>query len=237
MYEESVFRPDLLERREFWALHAWLVTRGPTSNIDYESVDSLFGFTEDHIYTFCKQETHDEFAWPCFRVQLPSGYFADIDFCNLPDDCCYPFSINHSDWSAPIEIAVSMGNFFVPAFRWKELLAISENAIGSDQRKASSQALLLLLPVMWVTRDDDSTEIKHCLAQAISVLKLAKQSNIDFLAEKLIEALRADLRWRHDDKLGWVNDGSYSTRNPNRTIPLSLEEFSRIREFFRAVGL
>lgn len=226
---KRTLRMELIKRPAFWAAHLWNVTRGPLAGGDPEIADSAFGITTDAIEAFYLRELSNEQEWPYFHIPLHSGFTVEIEYANEPEDHQVVYSLCQKEWTSPICVGKGGGHWRLPAFRWAELLEISQAAVQS------ASAMLLLLPSVWITRDDSADEIRRRLIGAWDNLNLVPRPQIRLLVEQLIISNQSDVRWRRQERLGWVNDGENSMRNPDSRGCLNAQEFSALLTFFNTM--
>jgi hypothetical protein len=227
---QATHRPDLLEQPAFWAAHMWNITRGPIAENDPEAADAAFGIWPNTIQDFCVQELFNEQQWPYFSVSLRSGFSVQVEYSNFPEDYEIIYRVCHKDWASSISVGKGGGHWQLPAFRWAELLEIGQAAA----RPAS--AMLLLLPSVWITRDDNMAEIRRQLIETWQNLNLVPRSKVMLLVEQLITSSQSDVQWRVQERLGWVNDGDNSRRNPDSPACLNAQEFSALQAFFNSMS-
>lgn len=226
---KRTLRMELIKQPAFWAAHLWNVTRGPLAGGDPEIADAAFGISADAIEAFYLRELSNEEEWPYFHIPLYSGYAVEIEYANKPEDQQVIYRVCQKEWASTICVGKGGGHWQLPAFRWAELLEISKIAV----RWAS--AMLLLLPSVWFTRDDNVDEIRRQLIEAWENLNLVPRSQVTLLVEQLITSSQSDVRWRHQERLGWVNDGDNSRRNPDSPERLNAQEFTALLAFFNAM--
>jgi hypothetical protein len=208
----------------------WNVTRGPIAKGDPDPADAALGIKPDDIKDFCMRELFNEEEWPYFRIALRSGFSLEVEYANFPEDYEVLYSLCQNDWASSICLGKGGGHWQLPAFRWTELLELSQAAVRSQT------AMLLLLPSVWLTREDNVDEIRHHLIDSWDTLAEISPCQVSLLVEQLISASQSDLQWRHEDSLGWVNDGANSRRNPDSPASLSRQEFSALLAFFTAMS-
>jgi len=225
---------ELLRLPAFWAVHMWHVTQGPVSLIEPDTTRAHFRLSEDELGTLWRRELSNELEWPVFRVLLRGGCSIEFEYANFPEDhdCgCY---IVHPDWSSPLCIGRVSGHWRLPALRWRELVRINEASVR-DRDCIPGTALLLFLPTVWLSDDDDRSEVRDQLTTAWANLKVVRQSTINALVEDLIVSATSDVPWAKDSKYGWINDDSHSCRNPSGPCRLTDDEFQRIAVFFETI--
>jgi hypothetical protein len=226
---KRTLRMELTKQPAFWAAHLWNVTRGPLAGGDPEIADRAFGIAADAIEAFYLQELSNEQDWPYFHIPLHSGYAVEVEYANEPEDHQVVYRVCQKEGASPICVGKSGGHWQLPAFRWAELLEIGQAACPS------AIAVLLLLPSAWITRDDTVAEIRRQLIAAWESLNLVPHSQVILLVEQLIASSQSDVRWRRHERLGWINDGENSRRNPDSPVCLNAREFSALLAFFNAM--
>jgi hypothetical protein len=229
---------ELIKQPAFWAAHMWNVSRGPLADGDPDITDAAFGLSTDAIEAFYLRELSNELEWPYFHIPLRSGCAIEIEYANEPEDHQVVYRVYQKEWASSICVGKGGGHWQLPAFRWAELLEIGQAAVEGGERKSwvSASAMLLLLPSVWLTRDDNVDAIRRQLIEAWEKLNLVPHSQADFLAEQLITSSQNDVQWRCQERLGWVNDADNSTRNPASPGCLNVQEFSALLAFFNAVS-
>jgi hypothetical protein len=221
---------ELTKQPAFWAAHLWNVTRGPLAGGDPEIADAAFGIATDAIEAFYLRELSNEQDWPYFHIPLHSGCAVEVEYANEPEDHQVVYRVYPKVAASPICVGKGGGHWQLPAFRWAELLEINQAAVWS------ASATLLLLPSVWITPDDNVDEIRPQLIAAWESLNLVPRSQVMLLVEQLITSSQGDVRWRRQERLGWVNDGDNSTRNPDSPGCLNAQEFSALLAFFNAIS-
>lgn len=226
---KRTLRMELTKQPAFWAAHMWNVTRGPLAGGDPEIADGAFRIATDAIEAFYLQELSNEQYWPYFHIPLHSGWAVEVEYANELEDHQIVYRVCQKEGASSICVGKGGGHWQLPAFRWAELLEISQAA------SLSASTILLLLPSAWITRDDDVDEIRRQLIATWQSLNLVPPSQVSLLVEQLIASSQSDVRWRFHERLGWVNDADNSTRNPVSPVCLNSQEFSALLAFFNGI--
>jgi len=208
----------------------WNVTRGPLAEGDPDIADAAFGISEYAIEAFYLRELSNEVQWPYFHIPLRLGYAVEIEYANESEDHQLVYRICQKEWAASICIGKGGGHWQLPAFRWVELLEISRAAVSS------ASAMLLLFPSVWIAPGDNLDEIRRQLIGAWENLNLVPHAQTTSLVEQLITSNQSNVLWRHQERLGWVNDGDNSMRNPDNRGCLNAQEFSALLAFFNILS-
>lgn len=227
---KRLLRTDLLEKAEFWAAHLWNVTRGPLATCNPCVFDATLGIETDRIEKFYLQELNDEQIWPYFHISLPAGFEIEIEYVNEPEDHQVVYRVRHEKSAASLCVGKGGGHWQLPAFRWPEVSQIGKLAVRSGS------SILLLLPAVWITSNDNLADIRRELTAAWQDLNPLPRSQVTLLVENLISSSsQSNVRWHHEEARGWINDGHNSTRNPNSPGRLNPAEFSTLLNFFSSI--
>ena len=222
-----MLRMDLLKKPAFWAAHMWNVTRGPLVTGDPNFTNASFRVSIEEIETFYLGELSNKVQCPYFRIALPFGYCVEVEYANEPDDYEVVYFICQQESPKQIHIGNGGGHWRLPALRWAELLAIS-TASGH-----SEPALLLLFPAVWITDDDDSTEIRDHLFDACKALDFVLENQIDVFVNQLIASSKCQIQWQKHDSHEWITNGKNSRRNPESGVSMNSEESLALNVFFK----
>lgn len=116
-------------------------------------------------------------------------------------------------------------HFSFPTLRMAELLMIA------NRLQEHRAAPLLLLRGAYLTASDKPP--KEAIRTWLQLVPgLPPESIPDILAD-LVNSVVADVHWRKDPALGWINNSVYSQRNPaSETSLLEKQDFQFIRWFF-----
>lgn len=119
------------------------------------------------------------------------------------------------------------GHWFLPMLRWDEIAYLSQQIkLDSTIENYSSFVLLLMLPCVWLTKNEDFGEVRKALVKAWFDTELVNQKNAEFLTLKFFEAVDArkeGFYWFLDNENNWVTNAHWSPRfseNPNRNAEL-----------------
>jgi hypothetical protein len=126
-------------------------------------------------------------------------------------------SDGQSDDPAAVSVSLAGG---VRGLRIEEVIAIAE----AMPRKAWT-AVLLLLPVVWLTAGDDVVAARRLAESAWTASKLVSRRSAAGLAELWVKAVDGgrDYKWRRT-AAGWICDAHWSTRGKNRKASRALNE-------------
>jgi hypothetical protein len=75
--------------------------------------------------------------------------------------------------------------------------------------------VLLMLPCVWLTKDEDFEDVRKVLTKVWLDTKLVNQENADLLAKQYCEAVDArkeDFYWFLDNENNWVTNAHWSSR-------------------------
>jgi len=108
-------------------------------------------------------------------------------------------------------LALVGGHWVLPGLRWQEAVAMGD-ALPRD----GWIAVLLLLPVVWLTAGDDPRAAHQAAASAWMASHLVEPSSASALAELWVSAVEnRDYRWRQTAD-GWCCDAHWSARSQGR---------------------
>jgi len=101
----------------------------------------------------------------------------------------------------------------LPGMRWQEAVAI-----GDAAPRDGWMAVLLLLPVVWLTAGDDSQAARRAAESAWAASNLVAASSASALAELWVSAVGGgkNFRWRRTPD-GWLCDAHWSARSKGRS--------------------
>lgn len=230
-----VGRSYLLKRKEFWALHFNALCGISRSEYNEDLTFSALGVEPARAEEFFTEELASEDYWPHFNFMLPGGYCVTVEYNNFPEDHQIEYQLRHAGWPDPVVVGVGTGNFFIPPFRWSEVLLFSRlAALHSGDTLSMPRALLLLSPGVWPAQCDDPRQIRAEIGRALEQLGLVKPEYLDPLVEQLARG-GGEIRWRKDARLGWINDGEYSFRNPHQKA-LTADDYGKIESMLAELG-
>jgi hypothetical protein len=223
----------LLTEPKFWAAHLWQITRDQNSDDTEEDFDRALGISSDATVSFYKRELTSESEWPSFHIPLCAGFSFLVEYENWPGDHVITYRILNSDRSVNICVGNTGGHDFLPMFRWEELVCLSRVAsLNSSCPFSGGQAMLLVLPSVWIPKDQGLKDIKKKLSLALDELHLGPGAQTSRMADELVKNSVQDVTWKYDEQFGWVNDGTYSRRNVNGAARLTDQEFACLKELF-----
>ena len=230
----------LLRRPEFWASHYFLILCDEEHD-SLEMVEQIFGVPPDAVDRFYSQylvHPADDDQPPQISLPLFDGFELQVDSVNCDDEYHeLRYFLHRHSWEQPELLGYASGHFALPAFRWTEIDSLSRalHRVLADEVVASS-ALLLLFPSVWITPSDDPAYLSQRLAQAWSALDFLQIRDLDSLIRFSIAHPAEDLAWWNDPRLGWINNGMYSFRNPETLMcKFSERRFQRVSEFIASV--
>src|SRR5262249_43834660 len=119
------------------------------------------------------------------------------------------------------------GHFSLPALRVGETMWLaSQTAFGPSN--------LLWLTTAYLATEESPTTL---VCEVASHLPGVAPRNANAISKALHRnATVKDLRWKRDPARGWINNWSYSQRNPQSQMSiLTPQDFVYIQEFFRDV--
>jgi hypothetical protein len=118
------------------------------------------------------------------------------------------------------------GHFSLPSFRIGEITKLGRSL------RAHPSAALLLLPGAYICTDD--TLPRDIVAEWVRQVPGIKPDFVPKLVESLLANRVPDLRWKLDERFGWINNWKYSQRNPDS--PMSILGFDDFRFIHRFLG-
>ena len=231
---QRALRMELIKQPAFWAAHSWNASKGPLAEGDPEICDAAFGMTTDVIEKFYVRELSSEELWPVLRIPLHSGFSVEVEYANEPEDHQILYQLCQDDWASAVCVGKSGGSWQLPAFRWKELLKVSDAARQKDTH-LEVLVLLLFFPAVWLTKEDSLNDVTRKLLDAWKRLNIMSHSQAAILAKRLCDSCQGNVLWHRNEQLGWINDGENSRRNPKSAVCLSNQEFHDLRAFMKAI--
>jgi Immunity protein 19 len=107
-------------------------------------------------------------------------------------------------------------HWILPMLRWTEVVNLSK-AINLDQRLENGDNLLilLLLPCVWITKNDDVSEIHKIVSDSWSKTGLVDFESAEMLASqfcKSTDGREKDYHWFLNDYNVWVTNATWSSR-------------------------
>ena len=126
--------------------------------------------------------------------------------------------------------------------RWTEARTVADSTVaGTGGLDQPWMRVLALLPM--VSDADPPADAELRIAAALrhgtdtvpwfAALEASGSDGVGAARWRLWDAVR----WRRDVRLGWVNDGDWSVRNPAGRGSLTDTEFVQLREFFAGLGV
>src|SRR5262249_50228104 len=146
-----------------------------------------------------------------------------------PEDHEVIYRVHRDGWERSICVGKGGRSWLLPAFRWSELLKLSNVTISGH-----GAALLLLLPSTWLTQEDDRAQVRNQLLSSLEDLQLPHSD--EPLVEQMVIDLQSETNWIENGQLGWINNEDNSRRNPKSRACLTQQEFSEVRNFLMAIS-
>jgi hypothetical protein len=214
---------DALTQREFWAmqLHLHFVS----DQVDDPSKEWLDVPSKkaDRWYKTRIDSHIAQGIWPYVRVPLPSSRYIELEMAGGVE---YQDRIWIGDQSGNRKVLLGYhsGHFSLPALRADEVRWLAE-VTHSD---ASN---LLWLAAAYMEEGTNLLPLATRLASQVPGLRPGKASAMAEALHRNREV--TNLEWVRDPSLGWINNWSYSQRNPQSQLSiLGKEDFAYIESFF-----
>lgn len=119
------------------------------------------------------------------------------------------------------------GHWALPMLRWDEVVLLSKNVKPvTEIENYSSFVMLLLLPCVWLTKDEDFKKVRRVLTENWTHTGLVSQENAELLTQKFREASNAEegeFYWFINGENNWVTNAHWSSRSfdkPGQQIAL-----------------
>jgi hypothetical protein len=198
-----------------------------------EFIEPFFGVSDqavnDYFLREFDQRGPDE-IWPYLEAPVRGGFMVQVEYAGTASET--RFYINHVEWQQPVCLGYESGHFALPAFRWCEVAAIGRSGGGIN----AARALLLVFPALWLVAEDEGNQIPSTLVEAWGQLGVAKRERLEEMVGQNIDHRTAEIRWWQDVRLGWINNGRYSFRNP-KTLMCEFDEdrFTKVAAFFAGI--
>ena len=229
-------RTAFLGRPDFWAMYYYTLLRTEDRESG-EWVEPLFGVSDEQVSELYTSHFRvvDDPPWPNVYLPMPDGFGISVEFADDGDH----YRLHHRGQNAPLRLGQTGAAEELPAFRWREIEQIAKTlAVTATSELHRKAGLLLLFPAAGLTGEDDRAAVSQALVAAWERLGVARKGRIGTLVDLCMDSVSCLVDWRNDPQLGWVNDDSYSRRNPLLAVkPYSRQEFALIRTFFRAAGV
>jgi hypothetical protein len=222
-----------LQKPEFWATHYFLLI-GDEENESSDLVQPIFGIEANKLYKYYESFVKPPESARMLSVGLDGGFGVGVAYVDCGESGNeMRFYITHS---APYHelLGHDSPHFALPAFRWEEVKKI--HASVKDKTIAAAAALLVF-PATYITVEDSESDVSSHLSQWWKDLPYVKVTNISTLVRDVIaNRTVSEIKWWIDPKLGWINDGRYSFRNP-KTLMCEFSEtrFERMHQFLSAL--
>jgi hypothetical protein len=228
------FRQEVLDNRLFWALVFGAGFGQIGEPPEMEAICSLLGVDPDAVEEWSNQLT----GWypgifddsdgcvqdpSAVRVPLAGGVDLTVEF--HPGDCYWMLTDDREP--SPAALANVGPHWALPGLRWQEAVAASDAIDRSSGDGAI--ALLLLLPVVWLTNSDDVDSARRTVANAWSGSGHVRGSGAPLLADLWVRAVRGGHKycWWVAPGLGWVTDAHWSSRGVQRS-PGEVQRINRL---------
>jgi len=205
----------------FWALHMWL----------HAECDELpeppiaFGLSKDQAnkeYERLFERHWDAGVWPFVRLPAGESRYVEIEYAV---DVEHQQRVWLGEGNRRVLMGYDSGHFSFPAFRASEVLALA-NLIT-----AHPSAPILLLPGAYLSAGE--TLAPEQVTKWLSVVPGIKTEFVAPIRASLLSHVVPEVQWRHDERLGWINNWAYSQRNPKSPMSILTDaDFTFIRQFF-----
>jgi hypothetical protein len=225
----------------FWAAHHHEILADDDHDTR-ELIEPIFGLEADDVTDFYMNEhvQPEGDSTPLF-LPIADGHSIAVETVDRgAHGHEQRFYVTHESWPTATLVGYHSPHFALPAFRWDEVRAIAAAASRNHGPTAQSAAMLLLLPSVYFTDADDLDAAERTVRDAWKTLPHIEVRNPELAAELSVASLSADeVRWWRDPRLGWINDGKYSLRNPTSALGRTLGEdrFARIDSFLAVMGI
>jgi len=233
-------RSDLLANPLFWAAyyHELLSATDvdsaeflePYFGVSVEAVDQFF--VDELCRSAHTRSAAPDSSWVSITMPLPEKFDLHLVFADAAN---YEqrYLLTHPAWSAPELLGYACGEFALPALRWHEIVQVALCCLDSTTSvRPSPLALVLLFPAMWLAPSDDRSQIHALLVTAWQKLGIIRPSMVQAFVSQIISYQISTLEWWHDQRMGWINNGEYSLRNPNTLMrQFAVVHFARISQF------
>ncbi|MCA9802331.1 MAG: hypothetical protein KC777_10105 [Cyanobacteria bacterium HKST-UBA02] len=211
--EEIVERNELLDDPRFWAiLYESFIEATMEDDFD-DGCQRFFGCAADEVDTLFSSlsQTGDLDSFPVYTVEmrLTGGFSVGLGLSMFPENFDIPVFLKEN--ADATLIGIIGGAFMLPALRWSELAVLQDRLLSQDAR-TRSRMLLLLYPSVYLTDEVDVEEVRTSLLRALAEAGIGA-THRDELVGRVTES-GSNAIWREDPRLGWVNDGRHSLRNP-----------------------
>lgn len=221
-------------KREFWATHYCLLMTDFEQNDD-ALLERFFGIAPEPLWAYDRALTRPPGATRPLVVALRNGFGLEVEYTDCGEDGTevrYYVTGKHPAFRELI--GYQSPSWALPALRWDEVKKIHGSL--SDPG-AAAVAGLLALPAAFLTTDDKPQEVAACLTRWWSALPGEGPNCIDELVGNIVENIRnPELRWREHAVLGWINNSSYSFRNPHTLMcEYSDARFDHMRQFLAGI--
>jgi hypothetical protein len=179
----------------------------------------------DEAYLRFLQRYWDDGIWPFIRLGIDEARYLEIEYADIEDmEKQNRLWIGGKD-GGRVLLGYDSGHFSFPWLRIAEVLTIA------NQLSIHRAAPLLLLRGAYLSKDDKppTDAVRTWLQQAPGV----KPDSTPDIVEELLDNVVADVQWRKDPALGWINNGIHSQRNPKGPMSVLKEpDFRFIQWFF-----
>ncbi len=155
------------------------------------------------------------------HVALANGVQLRVEF--HPGDQCW---FLQCEGVAEMMLANIGPHWALPGLRWQEVVAIGNAAPCNHWI-----AVLLLLPIVWLTHGDDVRVARLAAESAWVASGLVAAASASALADLWVKAVEGarDFRWRRKSD-GWRCDAHWSTRSDDKRDAASLNRLIAVAE-------
>lgn len=155
-------------------------------------------------------------VWPYLRLPFGGAKFVEIEFAAGVE---YQERLWLGDGNASRALmGYHSGHFSLPSFRIAEVLALGKSLT------AHPCAGLLLLPGAYIGADENLP--RDIVSEWVKEVPGVRSEFIPKIVESFLSNVVPELQWRFDERLGWINNWTYSQRNPRGSMSvLGTEDF------------
>jgi hypothetical protein len=203
----------------FWALQM---------STSHESASDVWNFTSretDELFVRFFKRHWDDGAWPFIRLPLDDSRYLEVEYAEVEEmEAQDRVWIGSADGRRAL-LGFESPHFSFPTLRIAELLMIAN--LLNEHRSAP----LLLLRGAYLTAADKPP--KDAIRTWLQLVPAIPPESIPDILADLVKNVVPDVQWRNDPKLGWINNGIYSQRNPKSEMSLlEKQDFQFIQWFF-----
>jgi hypothetical protein len=186
----------VLEEPEFW------VTQGLTPE--------WFGLEGDAVEEWFMRRIYDHIEverWPYVRVELPNSRTIELEMAGGAEHQDRVWIVGSGN--RRVLLGYESGHFSRPGLRIKEVCWLAE------------QTELAVSNLLWLqfAYFDDSTDVAPLIEKLVARIPGLLPSMRGAVCHDLHDKMTGEgPAWTLDPKLGWINNGDYSQRNPASTM-------------------